>query len=179
MIKTLKHIAAKVVYAAFVFASKLKSWSMDVLNRPLTFSVEVIFDDDLYEPIYKTAGASGADVKAAHDIVVKAHTSAVVDTGVAINLPQGTEAQLRARSGNAFKYDVTLSNGIGTIDNDFQDTIKAKIYNHGNEDFVINRGDRIAQLVFIEYKKAIFKQVSAFSSTTKRGKSGLGSTGKR
>jgi dUTP pyrophosphatase len=177
--KKAKYIFALGIYNIFRAFQELKLWSMDAVNRPLTFDVEAIFDDALYGPIYKTAGASGADVKAAHDVVIKAHSSAVVDTGVAVNLPQGTEAQLRARSGNAFKYDVTLSNGIGTIDNDFQDTIKAKIYNHGNEDFIIKRGDRIAQLVFVEYKKAIFKQVSVFSSTTKRGKSGLGSTGKR
>jgi len=108
-------------------------------------------------PIYSTSGSSGADLKSTIDLIIPAGQRARIPTGVWIDsvdwsaVPAGQipELQIRARSGLAFKFGLTLANGIGTVDADYPDEIGVLIANQGDKDFTVNRGDRIAQMVLV------------------------------
>ncbi|HTL46922.1 MAG TPA: dUTP diphosphatase [Verrucomicrobiae bacterium] len=129
-------------------------------------------------PQYQTAGSSGLDLLAAcdADIVLRPGERALIPTGISISLPQGTEAQVRPRSGLAIKHGVTLLNSPGTIDADYRGEIKVIAINLGQETFTVTRGMRIAQMVMAEVIKA--KLVVADNlSTTARGSGGFGHTG--
>lgn len=104
------------------------------------------------------------------------HDVKLIDTGIAIELPEGYEAQVRPRSGLATK-GITVMNTPGTIDNDYRGEIKIIMVNHAHQMFTINKGDRIAQLVIAPFYKAEVKEVEELSET-ERGESGFGSTGK-
>jgi dUTP pyrophosphatase len=132
---------------------------------------------DLELPSYATAGAAGLDLRAAESLTIKSRERALVPTGIAIALPQYFEAQVRPRSGLAVKYGVTVLNSPGTIDCDYRGEIKVPLINHGKEDFVIMRGDRIAQMVIAPVVQAQLEVVTLLSET-KRGASGFGSSGK-
>ena len=93
-----------------------------------------------------------------------------------MEIPEGYEGQVRARSGLALKYGISLPNGIGTIDSDYRGELKVILINHGKEDFVIKNGDRIAQIVFIKYEKAELEIVESIEDT-ERSEGGFGSTG--
>ncbi|SHH67273.1 dUTP pyrophosphatase [Caloranaerobacter azorensis DSM 13643] len=129
-------------------------------------------------PDYKTSGASGIDLFANIDenVVLKPMERVLIPTGIYLSIPEGYEGQIRARSGLALKYGIGLVNGIGTIDSDYRGEIKVILINFGNEEFVIKPGDRIAQLVFVKYEKAEFKEVDELDNT-KRGYGGFGHTG--
>ncbi|KGG80286.1 dUTP diphosphatase [Caloranaerobacter azorensis] len=129
-------------------------------------------------PDYKTNGASGIDLFANIDenVVLKPMERVLIPTGIYLSIPEGYEGQIRARSGLALKYGIGLVNGIGTIDSDYRGEIKVILINFGNEEFVIKPGDRIAQLVFVKYEKAEFKEVDELDNT-KRGYGGFGHTG--
>ena len=101
----------------------------------------------------------------------------LVPTGIFIEVPQGYEAQVRARSGLAINHGISLANGIGTVDSDYRGEIKVILINLGKEDFLINPGDRIAQLVLIKYEKIDFDAVESLDET-KRGAGGFGHTGR-
>lgn len=129
-------------------------------------------------PHYESHAASGADVRASNSesIVLKPGERAAVSTGMCLEIPDGFEIQVRPRSGLALKNGVTLVNAPGTIDSDYRGELKIIIINHGDSDFVINRGDRIAQLVVAPVLKAEFVE-SEHLTSTERGLGGFGSTG--
>lgn len=133
-------------------------------------------DPDLL-PKYQTAGASGCDLRSSVDAVVSAGKRGIVPTGLKVDIPTGFEGQVRPRSGLAAKHGVTVLNTPGTIDCDYRGEIKVILLNTGDEDFIIKKGDRIAQLVFSQVFRAIFKKDENLSST-ERGDGGFGSTGK-
>lgn len=129
-------------------------------------------------PSYKTEGASGVDLKAniLESITLKPFERELIPTGIFVEIPRGFEAQIRARSGLAIKNGISLVNGIGTIDSDYRGEIKVILINLGSDDFIINNGDRIAQMVFMKYESASFEVVVELGETN-RGKGGFGHTG--
>lgn len=132
---------------------------------------------DLDLPNYATAGAAGLDLRAAESLTIKTNARALVSTGIAIALPQNFEAQVRPRSGLAVKFGVTVLNSPGTIDCDYRGEIKVPLINHGVTDFIITRGDRIAQMVIAPVVQVELQEVSALNETP-RGAGGFGSSGK-
>ena len=130
-------------------------------------------------PSYKTSGASGVDLVAAIDssITIKPKSSCLIPTGLSVAFSQEYELQIRPRSGLAAKNNISVLNTPGTIDSDFRGEIKVIIYNHGNEDFIINNGDRIAQMVLSPVIKINFEETNNLPDTV-RGQGGFGSTGK-
>jgi dUTP pyrophosphatase len=129
-------------------------------------------------PAYETAGAAGMDLRAnlTAPIVLRAGERALVPTGLSVALPAGCEAQVRARSGLAVKYGIGLVNGTGTIDSDYRGEIKVPMINWGKEDFVINNGDRIAQMIVARYERVAWEPVPELPET-ERGEGGFGHTG--
>ncbi|NBS01184.1 MAG: dUTP diphosphatase [Rhizobiales bacterium] len=135
---------------------------------------------DLPLPRYETAGAAGLDLQAAIDadapLVLKAGARALVPTGLTLALPEGFEAQVRPRSGLALKQGVTLVNSPGTIDSDYRGEIGVILINHGQEDVVVTRGMRIAQLVIAPVIQARLVEPDELDQS-ERGAGGFGSTG--
>jgi len=133
---------------------------------------------DLPLPGYMTAGASGMDLLAAVDEphVLLPGKRALVPTGLQLALPPGNEAQVRPRSGLAIKHGVTVLNSPGTIDADYRGEIKVILANLGEDPFVVQRGDRIAQLVFGRVYRAALCEVEVLPET-ERGEGGFGHTG--
>ena len=131
-------------------------------------------------PAYETSGSAGMDLRAyiEEPVTIEAGRYALVPTGISIALPEGYEAQVRARSGLAVKHGIGLVNGIGTIDSDYRGEIKVALINFGTEPFVINNGDRIAQMVIAKYEKINWQQEETLPET-ERGEGGFGHTGKR
>lgn len=129
-------------------------------------------------PEYKTKGSSGMDLRAyLHEpIALGPGERELISTGIFIELPEGLEAQVRARSGIAVSNGVGLVNGIGTIDSDYRGEIKVCLINWGNEVFVINDGDRIAQLVVARYESVQWEAVDTLGESH-RGEGGFGHTG--
>lgn len=129
-------------------------------------------------PKYATPGSVGMDLLAAiyEPLVIKPMERCLVPTGIAIELPEGYEAQVRPRSGLALKHGITLLNTPGTIDWDYRGEIKVVLINLGQEDFTINRGDRIAQLVVCPVVKVEWEEVEELNQT-QRSDGGFGSTG--
>lgn len=129
-------------------------------------------------PGYETVGSAGMDIKALlnDSILLNPGERALVPTGISIELPQGFEAQIRARSGLAVKYGIGLVNGIGTIDSDYRGEVKVPLINWGKEAFHINNGDRIAQLVVAKYETVEWVPTDNLQDS-KRGEGGFGHTG--
>jgi dUTP pyrophosphatase len=129
-------------------------------------------------PNYETEGAAGMDLKANIEtpIILKPLERAIVKTGLYIALPQGFEAQVRPRSGLAAKKGITVLNSPGTVDADYRGEIGVILVNLSNEDFLINDGERIAQLVIAKHEKIQWNEVEILSET-QRGSGGFGSTG--
>lgn len=135
-------------------------------------------NEDLPLPAYETAGAAGMDLRAAEDVTLKPGARHLVPTGLSIALPEGFEAQVRPRSGLAVKHGVTVLNSPGTIDCDYRGEVKVPLINHGEDDFVIARGDRIAQMVIAPVTRATWSEVNTLGETA-RGAGGFGSSGHR
>ena len=133
---------------------------------------------DLALPHYATTGAAGLDLLAAIDgeIELVPGERAAIPCGIAIELPQGVEAQVRPRSGLALNHGVTVLNAPGTIDSDYRGEVKVALINLGTESFAITRGMRIAQMVFARVEQASFEVVAELPSSD-RGEGGFGSTG--
>lgn len=133
---------------------------------------------DLPLPSYATKLSAGNDLFAAIDdpMTIKAGEVKLVPTGIAIALKMGYEAQIRPRSGLAAKHSVTVLNSPGTIDADYRGEVKVLLINHGKEDFVIERGMRIAQMVISKYEQITWSEVNSLDETI-RGDGGFGSTG--
>ena len=130
-------------------------------------------------PEYKTSGASGMDLIAfiEKSVSVKSKTSSIIPTGLSVAFQEKYEIQIRPRSGLAAKNNITVLNTPGTIDSDYRGEIKVIIYNHGDSDFIINNGDRIAQMVLSPIIKMDLEEVKNLPKTI-RGEGGFGSTGK-
>lgn len=130
-------------------------------------------------PQYQTTHAAASDLCACIDepIVLKHGEFKVIPTGIAIALPPGYEAQIRGRSGNAAKFGVSVVHGVGTIDADYRGELGVILINHGQQDFVINPSDRIAQMIIAKCEYVTFDEVAELSET-ERGTGGYGSTGK-
>ncbi len=133
---------------------------------------------DLPLPKFETALAAGADLRAAldADMVLAPGARALVPTGFAMALPAGYEAQIRPRSGLAYKHGITCLNTPGTIDADYRGEVKVLLINHGTEPFTITRGERIAQMVIAPITQPDFIRVETLDNTA-RGTGGFGSTG--
>ena len=129
-------------------------------------------------PDYATDGSAGFDISAYLDepMTLKAGARALVPTGLYFEVPEGYEAQVRARSGLAIKHGIGLVNGIGTVDSDYRGEIRVPMINWSDEDFVINDGDRIAQVIITSYEKVSIELVEDLSET-ERGEGGFGHTG--
>ena len=130
------------------------------------------------EPVYSSTLASGADIKAFidEDIIIEPGETALIPTGIRLQIPEGYEGQVRPRSGLAMKYAVTVLNTPGTIDSDYRGEIKIILVNHGKTPYTVHRDDRIAQLVFSPIIQAEFIQKKELSASN-RGRNGFGSTG--
>lgn len=129
-------------------------------------------------PHYETVASAGMDLRAnlTVSITLKPLERAIVPTGIFMELPIGTEAQVRPRSGLAAKKGVTVLNAPGTIDADYRGEVGVILVNLSNDDFVIENGERIAQMVIAQHNQAEWEEVDQLSSTD-RGERGFGSTG--
>lgn len=136
-------------------------------------------DSNVKLPVYKTSGASGMDLMAfiKESINIKSKTSALIPTGISVAFSKDYEIQIRPRSGLAAKNNISVLNTPGTIDSDYRGEIKVIIYNHGNNDFTINNGDRIAQMILAPVVKMDLEETKDLPETI-RGQGGFGSTGK-
>ena len=132
-------------------------------------------------PQYQTTGSSGLDLVAnleqdTEQLTIKPNKWEIIPTGITIELPDGFEAQIRPRSGLAYKYGVTVLNSPGTIDSDYRGEIKIILINHGHEDFIVKNGDRIAQMIISKYEQVELEEIE-FLTETSRNDGGFGSTG--
>lgn len=131
---------------------------------------------DAIIPQYQTHGSAGFDLHAIEKCVLKAGSIALIKTGLAMEIESGFELQIRPRSGLALKNQITVLNSPGTIDSDYRGEIMVVLYNHSQQDFVVNEGDRVAQGVIARYEKADFELCTQLSDTH-RGSGGFGSSG--
>ena len=131
---------------------------------------------DAVVPTYSKYGDCACDLSAVENVTIQPMERVLIDTGIAIGLPDGFEAQIRPRSGNAWKKGLTVLNSPGTIDFGYRNSLKVLLINLGKEIVFINVGDRIAQMKFSPVYKGYFLEVSELSET-ERGTDGLGSTG--
>jgi dUTP pyrophosphatase len=148
------------------------------VSEPLTVEITRVGDVDVPAPRYQTEGSAGLDLAAAvpEPVTIAPHARALVPTGWAIAVPRGYEGQVRPRSGLALRHGITVLNAPGTVDADYRGEIKVLLVNHGDEPFVVRRGDRIAQLVVCPVAHVVLREVDALDDTA-RGAGGYGSTG--
>lgn len=134
---------------------------------------------DLPLPKYQSELAAGFDLHANidNDIIIKPKEFKNLMAGICVEIPKGYEGQVRGRSGNAFKYGIGITHGTGTVDADFRAEVGVTLVNNGSEDFVIKRGDRIAQMIIAKVEQPTIVEVDELSETI-RGEGGFGSTGK-
>ncbi len=136
--------------------------------------------EDLPLPAYETAGAAGMDLRAAvpedRPLLILPGRRTLVPTGIVLEIPAGFEAQVRPRSGLAYKHGITCLNTPGTIDSDYRGELQVLLINLGDEDFAVTRGMRIAQIVFSPVSHMVTEERS-LAGTTERGSGGFGSTG--
>ena len=130
-------------------------------------------------PTYKTSGASGMDLMAClkSTIKIEPKSSCLIPTGLSIAFSEDYEVQIRPRSGLAAKNNISVLNTPGTIDSDYRGELKIIVYNHGNNDFLVNNGDRIAQIILVPVIKMELEETNNLPKTI-RGEGGFGSTGK-
>ena len=149
-------------------------------SKPVLPIVRMPHAAELDLPAYETEGAAGLDLRAAvpadRPIILLPGRRALVPTGLVFELPSGYEGQVRPRSGLAFKHGITLLNTPGTIDSDYRGEVKVLLVNLGEEEFVVTRGMRIAQLVVAPVTRVQVEERS-LANTTTRGAGGFGSTG--
>jgi len=129
-------------------------------------------------PSYQTEHSAGMDIAADLDapLVVAPGERVLIPTGLALALPPGFEAQIRARSGLSYRHGLTMANGVGTIDADFRGELKILVVNSGSEPFTVEPGMRVAQMVIARYERVQWQQVDELDDTT-RGSGGFGHTG--
>lgn len=129
-------------------------------------------------PVYATCGSSGMDIRSSESAVIKAGQRGCVGTGLYLEIPQGYEAQVRPRSGLALKHGITVLNTPGTIDSDYRGEVRVILANFGENDFAVEPGDRIAQMVFAPVVTAQFEEAAELGDT-ERASGGFGSTGRK
>ena len=136
--------------------------------------------EEVITPKYKTEGSSGVDLSAFlnEKVVIKPNSSELIPTGLQVAIPEELEIQIRPRSGLAAKESMGVLNSPGTIESDYRGELKIILFNHGDKDFIINNGDRIAQMVLVPILKMEFEEVDNLPDTV-RGQGGFGSTGKK
>lgn len=132
--------------------------------------------EDAHLPEYATEGAACFDIRSVQDGVVPVNGSLALSTGLSFEIPEGHVMLVYSRSGHGFKNDVSLSNAVGCIDSDYRGCLGVKLTNSGTKDFVVEKGDRIAQGMIIKYDRISFVEVDELSET-ERGEGGFGSTG--
>ncbi|NLM17149.1 MAG: dUTP diphosphatase [Candidatus Riflebacteria bacterium] len=140
--------------------------------------IDITAENSSLIPTKGSAGASGYDLRAKADYLLKKGGRLTVPTGIKLSIPKGFEAQIRPRSGLAIKHGITVLNSPGTIDSDYRGEIGVILINHSEEDFHIEKGMRIAQMVFAEVLEAEFILSDSLDETM-RGSSGFGSTGSK
>jgi dUTP pyrophosphatase len=142
--------------------------------------IEIINKSKHTLPKYETEQSAGVDLRAniEESIILKPLERTLVKTGLFMALPNGYEAQVRPRSGLAYKNGITVLNSPGTIDADYRGEVGVILVNLSNENFIINDGERIAQLVIAKHEQPTFVEVDVLSET-ERGTGGFGSTGKK
>ncbi|MDH6231222.1 dUTP pyrophosphatase [Mesorhizobium soli] len=149
-------------------------------NSPIVGVVRLPEAKGLDLPAYETAGAAGMDLRAAvpddRPLLILPGRRALVPTGLILEIPEGYEGQVRPRSGLAFKHGITCLNTPGTIDSDYRGEVKVLLINHGDEEFYVERGMRIAQIIFAPVTQVKLEEQSLAGSTG-RGAGGFGSTG--
>ena len=141
-------------------------------------------DQSLGLPKFETDGAAGADLRAnftkefrSSGLSLAPLQRELIPTGLCFEIPSGVEGQLRPRSGLALKHGLTLLNSPGTIDSDYRGELKIILFNHGNENFIINNNDRVAQMVLTPIVKMELEEINELPNSN-RGDGGFGSTGK-
>jgi dUTP pyrophosphatase len=141
--------------------------------------VQVINRSEHALPNYETALSAGMDLRAniEADIELKSLERILLPTGLLIALPKGTEAQIRPRSGLAYKHGVTVLNSPGTIDADYRGEVKVLLVNLSTEPFVVRNGERVAQMVIVKHEQISWSEVETLDQTA-RGAGGFGHTGK-
>lgn len=147
-------------------------------NKHETVVVHYLNEEGAETPSYSSSGASGADVRAflTEPMVILPGTTALVPTGIRLQIPHGYEIQIRPRSGLAVNHGITVLNTPGTVDADYRGEIKVIVINHGSQNFIVQPGMRIAQFVLAPVVQAHFLPVEAISET-QRGGGGFGHTG--
>ncbi|MGB7408927.1 MAG: dUTP diphosphatase [Pontixanthobacter sp.] len=148
------------------------------MNDPIAIQVKILpHGKGLNLPTYATAGSAGMDVLSAEDVMLPPGARHTVATGLAVAIPDGYEIQVRPRSGLAFKHGISVPNTPGTIDSDYRGELKILLINHGDSEFAIARGDRVAQLVVAPVTQGRWVTVDELDAT-QRGVGGFGSTGR-
>lgn len=147
------------------------------MRQDESLEIPTLTDSQEKLPFYGTAGAAGADVKAAVEVTIPPGEVALIPTGLYFEIPEGYEIQVRPRSSLALKHQVTVLNSPGTIDHDYRGELKIILINHGKTPFVVESGMRIAQIVVASVVQARFVRCEELSETA-RGVGGFGSTGK-
>ncbi len=140
--------------------------------------VKIVASEGTALPAYATSGSSGMDLRArlTEQVILPPGERRLIGTGLRISLPEGYEAQVRPRSGLAIKHGITVLNTPGTVDSDYRGEICVILINLSNEDFIINDGDRIAQMVVAPYSRVKWEAVERLMDT-ERGCGGFGHTG--
>lgn len=148
------------------------------MNNNIMDKIKVVSKSG-HMPEYATAGSAGADLRAylpEGPVTLKPGERRLIPTGLFVELPEGVEAQVRARSGLSIKHGIGLVNGVGTVDSDYRGEWNVPLINWGQEEYTIHNGDRIAQVVFSRYIQARFEAADSIDDT-ERGAGGFGHTG--
>lgn len=150
---------------------------LEYLNKEKTVYIEKI-SDDIIVPVYASEGDAGMDIRASEDLIIKPHETKLVSTGIKIAIPVGYEIQIRPRSGMSLKTNLRIANSPATIDSGYRDELKIIVTNISiNDDLVIKRNDRIAQMVLCKYEKISFKEVENITSIEGNRGGGFGHSG--
>lgn len=149
-----------------------------IVDDTVKVVVKLLKKDGIATPTYETHGSAGMDIRAniSQPITINSLERALIPTGLVMEIPEGYEIQVRARSGLALNYGMTVANGVGTIDSDYRGEIKVILANLGKDPFTVNPQDRIAQIVLNKVEKIEFDIVGEVDKT-KRGDGGFGHTG--
>ena len=150
---------------------------LEYLNSEKTVYIEKM-GDDIVTPVYARVGDAGMDIRVNEDIVIKPHETKLVSTGIKVAIPIGYEIQIRPRSGMSLKTNLRIANSPGTIDSGYRDELKIIVTNISmNEDLIINKNDRIAQIVLCKYEKISFCEVEDIKSIEGNRGGGFGHSG--
>lgn len=128
-------------------------------------------------PQYQTKGAAAVDLHSVEDMIVPSNEWRLIKTGLAFELPEGFEGQIRPRSGLALKFGISIVNSPGTLDSDYRGELGVILYNSDTEPFLVHQGDRIAQMVIAPVIQCNFTEVNEFETITDRNSAGFGTTG--